>query len=163
MESRPDPAPAALALDKRIPVAAGLGGGSADAAATLVLASARFGISAEERAGIAPALGADVPFCLVGGTALMEGYGERLTPLPLLAGFWLAVVVPPFEISTAAAYRRWDDLDGPEGPAVRGGDLPPSCAPSSPWPTTWCPLPGRWPPAWGTGRPTCSAAGAGRC
>ena len=131
-EIAPRPAPAALALDKRIPVAAGLGGGSADAAATLVLASARFGISAEERAGIASALGADVPFCLVGGTALMEGYGERLTPLPLLAGFWLAVVVPPFEVSTAAAYGRWDELDGPAGPAVPGRDLPPGLRPFEP-------------------------------
>jgi 4-diphosphocytidyl-2-C-methyl-D-erythritol kinase len=128
----PHPAPAALALDKRIPMAAGLGGGSADAAATLVLASARFGLSAEERAGIGPALGADVPFCLVGGTAWMEGYGERLTPIPPLAGFWLAVVVPPFEVSTAVAYGRWDDLGGPEGPAVPGRDLPPGLRPHEP-------------------------------
>ncbi|MFH1330610.1 MAG: 4-(cytidine 5'-diphospho)-2-C-methyl-D-erythritol kinase [Actinomycetota bacterium] len=128
----PHPGPAALALDKSIPVAAGLGGGSADAAATLVLASARFDLSAEQRAGIAPGLGADVPFCLVGGTAWMEGYGERLTPIPPLAGFWLVVVVPPFEVSTAAAYRRWDDLGGPEGPAVPGRDLPPGLRPHEP-------------------------------
>lgn len=117
--------PVALSLGKHIPLAAGLGGGSADAAATLALAAARFGLPAAETAALAPALGADVPFCLAGGTALMEGYGERLTPLPPLAGFWLVVVVPPFEISTEAAYARWDALEGPEGPAAEGRDLPP--------------------------------------
>jgi len=118
------PAPVALSLEKRIPVAAGLGGGSADAAATLVLAAARFGLPPEGWAALAPGLGADVPFCLVGGTARVEGYGERITPLPAAAGFFLAVVVPPFPVSTAEAYRRWDDLGGPEGPAVPQGDLP---------------------------------------
>lgn len=125
----PCPLPAALALDKHIPLAAGLGGGSADAAATLVLASRLFGLSDAGRDALAPGLGADVPFCLQGGTALMEGYGERLTALPPLSGFWLAVVVPPFEIATAAAYRRWDDLSGPEGPPVAGRDLPPILRP----------------------------------
>jgi len=119
------PGPVALALEKHIPLAAGLGGGSADAAAALVLAGARFGLSAEERDRLAPALGADVPFCVVGGTAWMEGYGERLTPAPAPAGFWLAVVVPPFEVSTAAAYRRWDELGEPQGVGVSGRDLPP--------------------------------------
>jgi len=122
----PHPTPAALALDKRIPVAAGLGGGSADAAAVLALASRLFRLPDAGRDALAPGLGADVPFCLQGGTALMEGYGERLTPRPPLEGFRLAVVVPPFEIATAAAYRRWDDLGGPEGPAAAGRDLPPS-------------------------------------
>ena len=121
----PRRAPVALALDKRIPIAAGLGGGSADAAATLALGSDRFGLPAAERAALAPGLGADVPFCLAGGTARMEGYGERVTSLPPLAGFWLAVVVPPFAISTGAAYARWDALEGPQGPAVEGRDLPP--------------------------------------
>jgi 4-diphosphocytidyl-2-C-methyl-D-erythritol kinase len=130
--SAPRRGPVALALDKRIPVAAGLGGGSADAAAALVLASARFGLPALERAALAPALGADVPFCLTGGTARVEGYGERLTPLPPPAGFWLAIVVPPFEVSTEAAYARWDALGGPEGPAVVGRDLPPSIRPYEP-------------------------------
>jgi 4-diphosphocytidyl-2-C-methyl-D-erythritol kinase len=118
-------APVALTLDKHIPLAAGLGGGSADAAGTLVLAAERFGLTPEQRGVLAPGLGADVPFCLVGGTAWMEGYGERLAPLPLLGGFWMAVVVPPFEVSTAAAYGRWDDLGGPAGPEPHSRDLPP--------------------------------------
>jgi len=124
------PGPAALILEKRIPLAAGLGGGSADAAASLVLAAAMFGVSDPDR--LAPGLGADVPFCLLGGSAWMEGYGERLTPLPPVAGFWLAVAVPPFEVSTGAAYARWDDLDGPGGPAVAGRDLPPELRPFEP-------------------------------
>lgn len=120
------PGPAALSLEKNIPLAAGLGGGSADAAVALVLAGARFGVEPADRDRLAPGLGADVPFCLLGGTAWMEGYGERLTPLPPLSGFWLAVAVPPFEISTGSAYARWDELDGPAGPAVPGRDLPPA-------------------------------------
>jgi 4-diphosphocytidyl-2-C-methyl-D-erythritol kinase len=111
-------------------MAAGLGGGSADAAAALVLAAAMFGVSDRDR--LAPGLGADVPFCLLGGTAWMEGHGERLTPLPPLAGFWLAVAVPPFKVPTAAAYVRWDDLDGPGGPAAPGRDLPPELRPYEP-------------------------------
>ena len=118
------PGPAALTLEKRIPVSAGLGGGSADAAAVLGLAAVRYGLSDEDRDALASALGADVPFCLLGGTCLVEGHGERLTGLPPLGGFVLAVVVPPFEVPTTDAYRRWDDLGGPEGPAVPVGDLP---------------------------------------
>lgn len=118
------PGPAALDLDKRIPVSAGLGGGSADAAAVLGLAAARYGLPAPARDALAPGLGADVPFCLVGGTCLVEGHGERLTPLPPLGGFVLAVVVPPFAVPTAAAFRRWDDLGGPGGLPVPVRDLP---------------------------------------
>jgi 4-diphosphocytidyl-2-C-methyl-D-erythritol kinase len=126
------PLSAALTLDKRIPLAAGLGGGSADAAAALVLAGAWFGVSLADRDRLAPGLGADVPFCLLGGTAWMEGYGERLTALPPLRGFWLAVAVPPFEVPTGAAYSRWDELEGPDGPAVPGRDLPPELRPFEP-------------------------------
>jgi 4-diphosphocytidyl-2-C-methyl-D-erythritol kinase len=118
------PAPAALALDKRIPVSAGLGGGSADAAAVLGMAAAPYGLARAERDALAPALGADVPFCLVGGTCLVEEHGERLTGLSPLEGFALAVVVPPFEVLTVDAFGRWDDLGGPEGLPVPAGDLP---------------------------------------
>jgi len=57
--------------------------------------------------------------------------------------------VPPFEIPTAAAYGRWDDLDEPEGPAVSGRDLPPNCVCTSPWSTTWCLPLSPWHRAWG--------------
>lgn len=120
----PRPGPAALALEKRIPISAGLGGGSADAAAALGLAGTLYGLPDGERDALASALGADVPFCLVGGTGLVEGHGERLTGLPPLGGFVLAVVVPPFEVPTSIAYRRWDELGGPQGPAVAARDLP---------------------------------------
>jgi len=118
--------PISMRLNKRIPVAAGLGGGSADAAASLVAAGGLFGADEAALRSIAPGLGGDVPFCLTGGRLWMEGYGERLTPTPMSSDFWLAIAVPPFELSTAAVYRRWDALDGPAGPAVDARWLPPS-------------------------------------
>lgn len=114
-----------LSLAKRIPVAAGLGGGSADAAAALTLADALLEPAPGTVERLAPGLGADVPFCLSGGTALMEGAGEQLTPLSPLDLF-LAVVVPPFGLDTAAVYARWDDLGGPQGGEVAASDLPPA-------------------------------------
>ena len=116
--------PAALHLEKRIPAEAGLGGGSADAAAVLVLAGRRFGVPRPVLATLAPRLGADVPFCLAGGAAWMEGYGERLGPLPGFSGFALAVVVPALRLATADVYRRWDRMGGPEGRGVSGRALP---------------------------------------
>lgn len=122
----------ALSLVKRIPAAAGLGGGSADAAAALVLAARITGIDDRCRDGLSPALGADVPFCLTGGAAWMEGHGERLTPLPATGDYALAVVVPPFRLAAGDVYRRWDDLEGPQGPAVSGRDLPVSLRDAGP-------------------------------
>jgi 4-diphosphocytidyl-2-C-methyl-D-erythritol kinase len=119
-----DPHPVVLTLHKNIPVAAGLGGGSADAAVTLVLAADRFGLDDHRRDALGPEIGADVHFCLLGGTAWMEGYGERLTPERGSDDYSLAVVVPPFESSTAAIYQRWDDLGGPQGAGVAGRGLP---------------------------------------
>jgi 4-diphosphocytidyl-2-C-methyl-D-erythritol kinase len=115
-----------LHLEKHIAVAAGLGGGSADAAAGLVAATGVLRGPAELPSLLAPTLGSDVPFCLVGGTAWMEGRGEVITAVPLRPDYALAVAVPPFELSTAAVYRRWDQLDGPAGPALGGRHLPPS-------------------------------------
>lgn len=123
---RPDRPRLQLRLTKRIPAAAGLGGGSSDAAATLQAAAAVYGSSSEEVAVCAPQVGSDVPFLLVGGSRMMEGYGEVLEEVEPLSGFAVAVAVPVFEIPTAAAYRRWDELDGPVGPAVPAGALPPS-------------------------------------
>jgi len=117
-------APVMLRLHKQIPAAAGLGGGSADAAAALSLGAAHFGRTDLDLVPIAARLGADVPFCLTGGAAVMEGYGERLTPLRPMSGFALAVVVPPFELATASVYRRWDDLGGPAGPPIEQRFLP---------------------------------------
>jgi 4-diphosphocytidyl-2-C-methyl-D-erythritol kinase len=116
----------AVTLDKHIPVAAGLGGGSADAAAALAAAGRLLGVDRDTLAFLAPQLGSDVPFCLTGGTARVSGRGEIVAPLDELSGFALAVVVPPVELSTAAVFRRWDELDGPAGHELSGRDLPPS-------------------------------------
>jgi len=116
--------PLHLTLDKSIAIAAGLGGGSADAALALVLATTQFGMDPADAVAAAPRLGADVQFCLSGGTAWMEGIGERLTPVPTVDDYWLGLVVPPFELATPAVYGRWDDLGGPRGESVGERDLP---------------------------------------
>jgi 4-diphosphocytidyl-2-C-methyl-D-erythritol kinase len=101
---------AALTLDKRLPVAAGLGGGSADAAALLRL----FDGSME----IAATLGADVPACLLSRTARGEGRGDRIEAVEIggLAGTPVLLVNPGVPLSTAAVFRVWDGVDrGPLG------------------------------------------------
>lgn len=118
--------PVTAQLLKRIPVAAGLGGGSADAAAALVLAAGLFGGSRADVDELAPGLGADVPFCVAGGTLWMEGHGERLEPASVEAGYHMAIAVAPFTIDTAEVYRRWDEMEGPAGPGIDGGTLPPA-------------------------------------
>lgn len=118
--------PGHVTLHKRIPVGAGLGGGSADAAAILGMAGERFGLDDEAMTEIAEGLGSDVPFSLVGGTCMAEGRGERLTSLEPLTGFCIALVVPPFAMETPAVYARWDALDGPEGEPIVDAHLPPS-------------------------------------
>ncbi|MEX0825309.1 MAG: 4-(cytidine 5'-diphospho)-2-C-methyl-D-erythritol kinase [Acidimicrobiia bacterium] len=118
--------PLRVRLTKRIPVASGFGGGSADAAAALVAAGGMLDATREAVTALGPSLGSDVPFCLTGGRMWIEGYGEVLGEVPMSTDFALAIAVPPFELSTAAVYRRWDRLDGPEGLEVAGRDLPPS-------------------------------------
>ena len=118
--------PMAVTLDKLIPAAAGVGGGSADAAAALVLAGRYFGVGMAQLGELAPQLGSDVPFCLVGGTARVAGRGELVNRIDSLAGFALGLVVPPVEISTPAAFRRWDELGEPVGLRLPQAALPPS-------------------------------------
>jgi 4-diphosphocytidyl-2-C-methyl-D-erythritol kinase len=96
-------------LEKRIPPGAGLGGGSADAAAILRWA----GEGDLERAAT---IGADVPFCLIGGRAAVRGIGEVVEPLPFVDGE-LTLSTPPFGCSTAEVYRMWDRLRGPRAEA----------------------------------------------
>lgn len=96
---------AQVRLHKRIPAGAGLGGGSADAAAVLRWA----GVG---DVAVAASLGADVPFCLVGGRARVRGIGEVVEPLPFQARAF-TLLVPPLLVSTAAVYRSWDVLGGP--------------------------------------------------
>lgn len=118
--------PVALDIEKRIPSGAGLGGGSADAAAALGLLSERYSLDDEITVELAESLGADVPFSLVGGTKLVEGRGERITPTEPLGGFALAIVVPPFSLSTPAVFREWDRLEGPVGEPLEERSLPPA-------------------------------------
>ncbi len=98
---------ARMRVTKRIPPGAGLGGGSADAAAVLRWA----GRSDPEAAA---QLGADVPFCLVGGRARVGGIGERIEPLPFEARTF-TLLTPSFGCSTVEVYRAWDQLGGPTG------------------------------------------------
>lgn len=100
-----------ITLDKKIPSGAGLGGGSSNAAATL-LALNEYSDSPLAEAQLletAATLGADVPLFLKGGCVLMEGIGERLTPLPALDG-WVVLICPDQHASTPAVYRRFDEL-----------------------------------------------------
>jgi len=101
-------------LAKRIPVAAGLGGGSADAAAALRALNMfwRLGLSQAEMMELGGALGSDVPFCIMGGTALARGRGELLTPLPPAPRLGLVLVKPPFSVSTAQTYAAYAGSTG---------------------------------------------------
>jgi len=118
--------PLAITLEKSIPAAAGLGGGSADAAAGLALAGRFFGVDDTLLVGLAAELGSDVPFCLRGGTARVTGRGDLVEPLDPLSGFSLAIAVPPVEIATPAAFRKWDELGEPAGLRMSLSMLPPA-------------------------------------
>ncbi len=104
--------PLAILLDKRIPVAAGLAGGSSDAAAALDAALEAWGteIAPEAHGDAAAALGSDVPFFLAGGAALVEGRGERVTPLRGIRGEppGVVLVTPAVRVSTPAVFEAWD-------------------------------------------------------
>jgi len=97
-----------LELHKRIPVGAGLGGGSSDAAATLKGVNELLGspLAHEELHRLAVGLGADVPFFLLGGPALAEGIGDRLTPVTAVPEVWTMLVYPGFQVPTRWAYEH---------------------------------------------------------
>ncbi|MGH9108960.1 MAG: 4-(cytidine 5'-diphospho)-2-C-methyl-D-erythritol kinase [Acidimicrobiales bacterium] len=97
---------AGVRLVKRVPVGGGLGGGSSDAAAVL-----RWAGCADLE--VAARLGADVPFCVVGGRARVSGIGERVTALPYRPQSYV-LLLPPFGVDTGAVYRAWDELGGRE-------------------------------------------------
>ena len=101
-----------IELEKRIPVCAGMGGGSSDAAAVLRALNEAEGapFSPRELAALGEAVGSDVPYCVLGGTALAEGRGEVLTPLPSLPPCWVVVCKPEFPISTPALFARIDTI-----------------------------------------------------
>jgi len=102
-------------IDKNIPIAAGLGGGSADGAAVLVGLNFLWDLkmSEEEIRIMAKALGADVPFCIRGGSALAKGIGEKLTIFEPACPVWLVIVKPSIGVSTAEIFDLWDTWSVP--------------------------------------------------
>ncbi|HWE62476.1 MAG TPA: 4-(cytidine 5'-diphospho)-2-C-methyl-D-erythritol kinase [Chloroflexota bacterium] len=127
---------AAISIEKAIPIAAGLGGGSSDGAAALLGLDAlwRTHLSAEELARLAAALGSDVPFFLLGGTARAEGRGETLHPLPALPDCPLLLVRPPIAVSTAAIYRMVTPDAYTEGAITARFAAQPAATPPQCWP-----------------------------
>ncbi|MGN0317831.1 MAG: 4-(cytidine 5'-diphospho)-2-C-methyl-D-erythritol kinase [Lachnospira sp.] len=97
-------------LNKFIPVAAGMAGGSSDAAVTLLAMNRLYdlGLSMERLMELGVKIGADVPFCIMRGTALAEGIGEKLTRLPDMPRTWILVAKPPINVSTKLVYESLD-------------------------------------------------------
>ncbi|HWS82044.1 MAG TPA: 4-(cytidine 5'-diphospho)-2-C-methyl-D-erythritol kinase [Rubrobacter sp.] len=125
--------PVEVTLRKKIPAGAGLGGGSADAAAVLVGLNELFGLGlrVDELRVIGAGIGADVPFCVSGGTALGEGIGEILTPLPAPPAHLLVVAKPLSSADTGKIYHAFDEAGTqsthsvePVVSALRSGSIP---------------------------------------
>jgi 4-diphosphocytidyl-2-C-methyl-D-erythritol kinase len=122
-----------IQLEKNIPLQAGLGGGSADAAATLMALARtwRVPLRPVQLTDVAATLGADVPFFLAGGTALGLGRGDEIYPLADLPRHWIVLLVPGFGVSSGDAYRWYDEEREPgRAPAVREAQYVPG-----PWPS----------------------------
>lgn len=116
-----------VTVEKRIPAGAGLGGGSADAAAALRWAEFTDVVAAAS-------IGADVAFCLVGGRARVRGVGEAVEPLPFVDKTF-TLLTPPVHCSTPAVYRRWDEMGSPAG--EHGNDLEPAALSVAPELAHW--------------------------
>ena len=111
-----------ITLDKHIPVAAGMAGGSSNAAAVLYVINRMFslGLTQKELMVRGVSLGADVPYCIMRGTVLAEGIGEVLTPLAAMPGCYVLIAKPPISVSTKVMYEKLDshkievhpDIDG---------------------------------------------------
>lgn len=122
-----------ISLEKRIPMAAGMAGGSTDAAAVFHGMNELFslGLSLEKMCALAVKIGADVPYCIRGGTALAEGIGEKLSDLPGMPDCFLLIAKPDIDVSTKYVYENLHaerlgshpDIDGLIE-AIRGKDLP---------------------------------------
>jgi len=124
-------------LVKRIPVAAGMAGGSADGAATYIALNELWGLglSKKELCELAVSLGADIPYCIMGGTVLAEGIGEELTPISDMPECYIVIAKPAIDVSTAWVYKELDrkeivshpDIDGITK-AIEAGDLNKMCS-----------------------------------
>jgi len=128
-----EPYPLDITLKKVVPVCAGLGGGSSDAAAVLRAMNEIHGtgLSLEQLAHIGQKVGSDVPYCVLGCTALAEGKGEVLTTLPALPRCWVVLCKPDFSVSTPALFAQIDSVRLRRRPDTEGvlkalneGDLP---------------------------------------
>ncbi len=125
-----------ITLEKRIPVAAGMAGGSTDGAAAYLALNELWGLglSKEELCMRAVKLGADIPYCIIGGTALSEGIGEELTTIKAEPDFYLVVAKPAIAVSTGWVYTELDsheiakhpDIDGIRA-AIETGDIRGMC------------------------------------
>lgn len=126
-----------ITIQKRVPVRAGMAGGSADAAGVLVGLNALYGakLSMSELCAIGAAIGADVPFALMGGTCRVQGVGDLLKALPPVPDCWFTVVMPDYGVSTPEAFAAYDTVGSSIHPdceaqeaAIRAGDLDAVCA-----------------------------------
>ena len=127
-----DPGGLWMRIEKRIPSGAGMGGGSADAAAVLRALNRHYGepMSLTELAELGAQVGSDVPFCVVGGTVMCEGRGEILTKLPDIPQLIFIICKPEFSVSTPVLYRQLDAVEDPLHPdnnametAIYAGDI----------------------------------------
>ena len=125
-----------ITLEKRIPVAAGMAGGSTDGAAAYIALNELWGLglSKEELCKRAVKLGADIPYCIIGGTALSEGIGEELTVISDAAEFYLVVAKPAIAVSTGWVYNELDSKEIERHPdidairaAIEAGDVRGMC------------------------------------
>ena len=124
-------------LVKRIPVAAGMAGGSTDGAAAYLALNELWGLnlSKKELCELAVSLGADIPYCIIGGTALAEGIGEELTAISDMPICHLVIAKPAIDVSTGWVYKELDSREGIKHPDIDGikaarevGDLNKMCA-----------------------------------
>jgi 4-diphosphocytidyl-2-C-methyl-D-erythritol kinase len=118
---------ASVHIDKHIPAGGGLGGGSADAAAVLRWAGCT-------DVTVAAGLGADVPFCVVGGRARVAGVGDAVEPLPPV-DLTFTLCIPPLAVSTPAVYAMWDEMGDPTGAGPN--DLEPAALRVEPRLSAW--------------------------
>jgi 4-diphosphocytidyl-2-C-methyl-D-erythritol kinase len=128
-----------MILIKKIPVAAGLGGGSADAAAALLALDRLWclGLEEEELLAISAELGSDVPYCLVGGYAALTGRGEHVHPLPDLETLHLVLCLPPVAVPTEQVYERLDEQLISSAADDRVVDFVASATACAPQPPPW--------------------------
>ena len=117
-----DPQGVTIRINKRIPTEAGLGGGSADAAAVLRALNTHEGtpFTLEELAQLGAKVGSDVPFCVFGGTALARGRGEKLERLPAMPQCFYCIVKPDFSVSTPELFRKFDEAETVKRPDTAG-------------------------------------------